>query len=53
MSNNTAKPRKYDEKDKRLEEAKQSVRIKTDKPLAESSIRKFIESTEGKDFKKI
>lgn len=47
------KPREHREKDKKLEAAKNSVKIKTDNPLGDKSIRTFIERTEGKQYKDI
>lgn len=48
-----AKPRKHQEKDKRLEAAKGSVKIKTIQPLEDSNIREFIQKTEGRQFKDV
>jgi hypothetical protein len=47
------KTRKYEEKDKRLQAAKEAVKIKSDKPLSDKSILKFVQETEGKKFKDV
>jgi hypothetical protein len=48
------KTRKYEEyKDKRLQAAKVAVKIKSDKPLSDKSILKFVQETEGKKFKDV